>query len=311
LVEEKQSGCQLSLDYSFSGFSRYRTVRKPSFFMKQQVILNFLNVPGIVGLGLMDGHSRPYFSGIDQSLNFQQKEALTQGIQQVISTTSPGFESFDFKFAQRNARIYRLNTGVILLVVTDEQLDTVVYNDTVAQLKETLESDPHSAVSTFRLLAGSTTLNRPTEEIAASAVATATSSPPTKEAAAVVASASGDPPAATWTDYLATLNLLSDATAKYLGKIVVANTWRTARPDHAQLDGMELDRNGHFSLNAEAQITTSAAIAPATYTALYQWTHTFIKRCSMIIRDYKALVIEQQLTPEQRAVLQVGQKTAE
>ncbi len=52
--------------------------------MKQEVIEAFLNLPGVVGIGLMDGHSRPYFYGVDQNLNFQQKEALAHGIQQVI-----------------------------------------------------------------------------------------------------------------------------------------------------------------------------------------------------------------------------------
>jgi hypothetical protein len=310
LVKEKQEDIQSPLDYSFSGFSRYRTVRKLSFFMKQQVILSFLNLPGIVGLGLMDGHSRPYFSGIDQSLNFQQKEALTQGIQQVISTTPTGFESFDFKFAHRDARIYRLKTGVILLVVTDEHLDTVVYNDTVTQLKDTLESDPHSAVSTFRLLAGSTTLNRPTEAISDSSAAPSQSPPAMAPAAPIEQPASG-PAIATWADYLAALNTLTDATAQYLGKIVVANTWRTTRPKDAPLDMMQLDRNGHFSLNPETQVATTAAIEQTVHIALDQWVSTFIKRCSMIIRDYQALVIEQQLTPEQRAVLQVDQAMTE
>ncbi|RZM77724.1 hypothetical protein [Leptolyngbya iicbica] len=256
----------------------------------------------------MDGHSRPYFSGIDQSLNFQQKEALTQGIQQVISTTPTGFESFDFKFARRDARIYRLKTGVILLVVTDEHLDTVVYNDTVAQLKDTLESDPHSAVSTFRLLAGSTTLNRPTEGGAADAPS---ESPASSPSAPVVASAPGGTAIVTWGSYLATLNALTDATAQYLGKIVVANTWRTTRPKDDHLDVMQLDRNGHFSVTAEAQIAPAASIDQAIHAALDQWVSTFIKRCSMIIRDYQALVIEQQLTPEQRAVLQVDQAPVE
>ncbi len=279
--------------------------------MKQQVILNFLNLPGIVGLGLMDGHSRPYFSGIDQALNFQQKEALTQGIQQVISTTPTGFESFDFKFARQDARIYRLKNGVILLVVTDEHLDTVVYNDTVAQLKDTLESDPHSAVSTFRLLAGSTTLNRPTETVTPLPVETSQPTAPIDPPSPTVETVASGNEIATWDNYLSTLNTLTDATAQYLGKIVVANTWRTTRPKNEQLNIMQLDRNGHFNLHAEAQIATAAPIEPALHAMLDQWVNTFIKRCSMIIRDYHVLVIEQQLTPEQRAVLQIDQATAE
>ena len=104
---------------------------------------------------------------------------------------------------------------------------------------------------------------------------------------------------------------MTDATAQYLGKIVVANTWRSTRPKDDHLDVMQLDRNGHFSLNAGAQIAPTDPIDQAIHTALDQWVSTFIKRCSMIIRDYQALVIEQQLTPEQRAVLQVDQPLAE
>lgn len=55
--------------------------------MKQEVVQNFLDLPGIMGVALMDGRSRPFFCGIDQFLNFQQKEALAQGIRQVIETT--------------------------------------------------------------------------------------------------------------------------------------------------------------------------------------------------------------------------------
>lgn len=279
--------------------------------MKQQVILKFLNLPGIVGLGLIDGHSRPYFSGIDKSLNFQQKEALTQGIQQVISTTPSGFDSFDFKFSRQDAWIYRLKNGVILLVVTDHQLDTLVYNDTVAQLKATLESDPHSAVSTFRLLAGSTTLNRPTDTAAA---AGATAAPVNQAAASrqpAAATSDRSAQAAVWGDCLAALNTLTDATAQYLGKIVVANTWRAARPDEERLTVIQLDRNGHFSLSADSQVLLTAAIEDGLYTAICEWVSSFVKRCSMIIRDYAAMVIEQQLTAQQRAALQLDPAPSE
>lgn len=282
--------------------------------MQQQVILNFLNLSGVVGLGLIDGHSRPYFSGIDKSLNFQQKEALTQGIQQVISTTPSGFDSFDFKFAQQDAWIYRLKNGVILLVVTDhQQLDTLVYNDTVAQLKETLESDPHNAVSTFRLLAGSTTLNRSTDgtnESSSPAADTPTSRRSPGESSGRASALSAQTPA-TWNDCLAALNTLTDVTAQYLGKIVVANTWRATRPDEEALTIVHLDRGGHFSLEPDGQVMKTASIEERSYTAIRDWVSAFVKRCSMIIRDYEAMVIEQQLTAQQRAVLQIEQPASE
>ena len=276
--------------------------------MKQQIILNFLNLPGIAGVALMDGHSRPYFSGIDRALNFQQKEALTQGIQQVISTTPARFDSFNFRFAQRDAWIYKLKNGVILLVVTDSQLDTLVYNDTVDRLKETIESDPHSAVSTFRLMAGSTTLGRAADP---DTVAPASDAAPTAAAPGQPespASAPSAPDEITWQDCLTALNALTDATAPYLGKIVVANTWRATRPAEDVLNSLQVDRNGHFSLNAEeGDRSESAPMEAAIYTAMQEWVRKFVQRCSMFIRDYGAMVIDQRLTDHQKAVLQVDQ----
>lgn len=268
--------------------------------MKKQVILNFLNLPGIVGLGLMDGHSRPYFSGIDQTLNFQQKEALTQGIQQVISTTPAGFESFDFRFAHQSAHIYKLGNGVILLVVTDEQLDRPHYEDVVSQLKATLETDPHSAVSTFRLLAGSTTLNRPLESSASDEASPTQSSvfePPTS-----MAETSAEHP---WQECLNALNVLTDATAQYLGKIVVANTWRNTRPDKEALNDLQIDRGGHFSLQANAATKSSDLMGAEDLQKIHDWVDKFIQRCSMIIRDYPEMVLRQGLTDQQRALLQI------
>ena len=271
--------------------------------MKKQVILNFLNLPGIVGLGLMDGHSRPYFSGIDQFLNFQQKEALTQGIQQVVSTTPAGFESFDFRFAQRDAFIYKLGNGVILLVVTNEQLDRPHYEDAVLQLKKTLETDPHSAVSTFRLLAGSTTLNRPVEPPTKPSPATSPS--PSLSATGPAPTQASSDVTHPWQECLAALNVLTDSTAQYLGKIVVANTWRTARPNQEALPDLQIDRAGHFSLKPDASIKSTDIIDNEDYKMIHDWVHKFIQRCSMIIRDYPEMVLRQSLTEQQRAVLQI------
>ena len=37
--------------------------------MKQEAIQNFLNLPGLGGVALLNGRSRPYFHGFRQSLN--------------------------------------------------------------------------------------------------------------------------------------------------------------------------------------------------------------------------------------------------
>ncbi len=127
--------------------------------MKREVVQDFLNVPGILGVALMDGRSRPFFWGVDQTLNFQQKEALAQGIQQVVETTPPDFEFFEFQFTGHQVYIYKLDHGIILLVLTSGDLLYPTYVRAVERLKIELQDDFANAIATFRLLAGNFTLS--------------------------------------------------------------------------------------------------------------------------------------------------------
>ena len=273
--------------------------------MKEQVIQNFLNLPGLVGVALIDGHSRPYFCGVDKSLDFQQKAALSQGIQQVISTTPASFEAFDFCFLQQDVRIYKLTSGVILLVVTNEGLDPPIYQEAVLQLKQTLQADPHNAVSTFRLLAGSTTLSkqqyhsngRPPAE------SKTTESIQDKLSTQDASSHSTTVVAYQWHQIIATLNKVTDATARYLGKIVVANTWRSTRPEGEALENLQLDRSGYFSCSPDAKVDINEMISPEDHEALHRWVQQFIGRCSLIILDYPEMVLHQALDDQQKLLL--------
>ncbi|MEB3337817.1 MAG: hypothetical protein VKJ46_10165 [Leptolyngbyaceae bacterium] len=125
--------------------------------MKREVVRDFLNLPGIAGVALMDGRSRPYFCGVDQSLNFQQKEALTQGIRQVVETTPEDFESFEFQFSSHLVYIYKLDQGMILLVLAQSGLVLTEYLPAIEQVKQGLQEDVAKAISTFRLLASEVT----------------------------------------------------------------------------------------------------------------------------------------------------------
>lgn len=107
----------------------------------------------------MDGRSRPYFYGVDQTLNFQQREALAQGIQQVVETTPVGFEFYEFQFTGHQVYIYKLERGIILLVLAGNELVITDYEKVIQQLKVELEDDATNAIATFRLLAGNITLS--------------------------------------------------------------------------------------------------------------------------------------------------------
>ncbi|MDA0672227.1 MAG: hypothetical protein O3C67_00765 [Cyanobacteria bacterium] len=273
--------------------------------MQRQVIQSFLNLPGIMGLVLMDGRSRPYFCGIERGLNYQQREALIQGIQQVVNTTPADFESFTFHFSHHVAHIYKFVGGVILMVLTVPELVTEKYHQHIEALRQTCEVDAHTLVMTFRMLAGGMTLGGPASWQATPEPGEPDIALPHLPPDASPPSASTAPP---WQDVLEALNSLSDGTTPYLGKIVVANTWRSTQRDVPQLTTLTVDRGGHFTLAEDGEIAPDTPLSPQDQAALQQWINAFIDRCSRIIRDYRATVLTTALNPDQRALLQLHQE---
>lgn len=255
--------------------------------MKRQVVQNFLNFPGIAGIALMDGRSRPFFSGIETALDSQQRNALAQGIQQVIDTTPPDFDTFCFCFSGRQALVHKLKQGVTLLVLAGEQLSLEDYGIVLSQLKIALEEDLTSAVATFRLIASTITSNSSTASEALPGLAS--DSPSENEAVL-------------YGETIAALNQLSDFTAQYLGRMMVVNTWKSSRPQTDGLNQIQLDRSAYFLLE-DASLTTSTGLTKEQHQLIKAWVQSFISRGGKIIRDFPDLVANQALNDKQRRLL--------
>jgi hypothetical protein len=124
--------------------------------MKREIIQEFLTVPGIVGVALMDGLSTPYFHGFESSsrdFNPAQQIAVAQNIQQVLETTPEGFNSFEFQFDLYRAYLHKLNQGMTLLVLTDNQLPRLSYTQAIRRLLLELQINQADAIAEFRSLA--------------------------------------------------------------------------------------------------------------------------------------------------------------
>ena len=118
--------------------------------MRQEVIRDFLNLPGIVGITLMDGRSQPYFWGFDQILNSQQKASLSQGILQVVGTIPDGFETFEFQFMKHQIFIYKLSQQLTLTVLAQKNLAHAEYATAIKRLQTLLQADITNAVARLR-----------------------------------------------------------------------------------------------------------------------------------------------------------------
>ncbi len=124
--------------------------------MSREVIQDFLNLAGVVGIALTNRRMRPYFYGLDSVLD-RTKQALGQGVLQVVENLPEGFESFEFHFGSYIVFIYKLTHGLVLLVLTDKDLELVSYGRSVTKIKYLIETDTYNTVAYFKLLLGSMT----------------------------------------------------------------------------------------------------------------------------------------------------------
>ena len=125
--------------------------------MRREIIQDFLNVPGIVGIALMDGLSSPYFRGFElrHQATFEPEHQMTvaQSIQQVLETAPEGFNSFEFQFDFHRVYLHKLNQGITLLVLTGNQVSRQTYTQAVRRLLIELQIDQAAPVAEFRELA--------------------------------------------------------------------------------------------------------------------------------------------------------------
>jgi len=299
--------------------------------MKREVVQEFLGLPGIVGLVLMDGRSRPCFYGVNEELNFQQKEALAQGICQVIETTPSSFKTFEFQFSGTRAYIYKLVEGMVLLVLVDNALPIAQYREAVISFKQTLEDNVGSAISTLRYLAGAQSqVNKiktpPANPIAPPSLSTGglrsqgtgsqgTGSQGTGSQGTVLTgnriegktlSTRGTPDAqnlGVLKDYLVAMNQLSQFAKKYLGTAVIVNYWKSTRPQVKWLEGFQIERSGEVSCLAENTQLMQQAINAQQQEWIQEWVRSFTKRCTSVIKDFPRLAATEAFSAEQKRLL--------
>jgi len=273
----------------------------------------------------MDGRSRPYFCGVGQMLNFQQREALACGIHQVIETTPPDFRFFEFQFSRHQVYIYKLDHGIILLILADSSFVYTAHLELVEQLKQELQKDIVNAIATFRMLAGNTTLSRqdywqPTKietvptlpkdawMIAAEPSIPSPAPPSPVPAAPPPFPVSGCPPplasTATLKETIAAINQLSKFTTQYLGSSVVTNYWKATRPEIPWLQQFQVERSAHIRCPASASASDNTVLTPEQQQWIQDWVEAFIQRCSKVIRHFPKTV-QQGLDPQQQFILQV------
>ncbi|CAN1213372.1 hypothetical protein TUMEXPCC7403_24415 [Tumidithrix helvetica PCC 7403] len=100
-------------------------------------------------------------------------------------------------------------------------------------------------------------------------------------------------------ELIGVMNKLSRFTTDYLGKMVVANYWRSSRPTIAWLAEFEVDRNAQLSHPRQKAI----ACNPEQHQQIQDWTKAFINRCCQVIRNFDVMLKQDCLDAQQQNLL--------
>lgn len=253
--------------------------------MKQEAIQNFLNLPGLGGVALLNGRSRPYFHGFRQSLNANQRKALAQGIQQVIDTTPADFQSFEFCFSEHQVFVYKLDYGTTMVVIMQPSQVHADYHARIEEVKEILKAEEDRAIATFQTLAA--------QSISTNHPGFLTQIPVTLIL---------PDPTISLKEALTAINHFSKLAAQYLGTIVVTNYWKSSRPEADWLKLFQVERSAEVSFLGQAAADPSA-LTLEQHELLQAWVAAFIKRCSKVIRDFPQRIRQMPLSDRQKTIL--------
>ncbi|MEM9264458.1 MAG: hypothetical protein AAGA46_02940 [Cyanobacteria bacterium P01_F01_bin.13] len=230
--------------------------------MQCQLIQNFLNLPGIIGLSLMslkDSLGHAHSIGFSQGNGPDQQPLLVQGIQQIIGTAPAFLEFCEFQFGPYQVALHKVESDAVLLVFIEGQLASQ-YSKAISELMQFIKADYPALVESI-------------QAIKADAI------DPISMPVAQLQTARLE-------DVIAAMNSLSQETIRYLGTQLVANHWRMPQ---------EVGWLRNFCVDADGTIGAkdlNPQLSPEQLADIRLWTQQFHQRCTRIIRDYDVLVVQ-------------------
>lgn len=279
--------------------------------MKQEVVQDFLNLPGIAGVALADRLTPAYFYGFAASFDPLQQETVAQNIQQVLETTPEGFNAFEFEFDAYRVYLHKLNQGMTLLVLTGSYLTRSDYRQAVRRLLLELQLNEDDPIAAFRSLTasmspvasgGSPAIEpQPAPPMPQSAGGAAVDLHRHSLPGAGLSGAAQSKVFVSLKEILAAMNALSRFTTRYLGTLVVANYWQATRPAVDWLNYFQIERSAQISLIVPAP-AEQLPMTTEQHQYLRMWVAAFLERCSTVIRNF-GKIVRQTLNEQQSALL--------
>lgn len=285
---------------------------KRNSVMKPEIVRDFLNVPGILGVALLDGKTPLYFCRIDPRLNLQQAPLLEQGLLQIMATIPIAFASFELLFQSYRVHICRPGGSLTALIVTEPQLKLAQYAPALQRFCQGLQGD-EQAIAGFRgtveklmthglLKAGQTAPDAALLRSATPQPQAATQPPPQLPTTAPTTAPSTPSTSVCIKDLLVAFNHLAQIAGQYLGQSIVANHLLRSRPESAWLQQFMIDRKATLEFSGETH-QLHQSLTDEELHDMRRWAQAFVAKCSLVLRDFLRLVEQQGWTASEKSLL--------
>ena len=83
-----------------------------------EIIRDFLTVPGIAGIALIDGYPTPRLYSADPKLQIHQPKVFLANVTQILRTLTPEVQQLDFFFGTYRLYVCRMGFGFTVAVLT-------------------------------------------------------------------------------------------------------------------------------------------------------------------------------------------------
>lgn len=260
-----------------------------------EIIRDFLTVPGIAGIALIDGYPTPRLYSADPNLEIHQPKVFLANVTQILRTLNPQIKQLDYFFGTYRLYIRRMGLGFTVAVLTHRDVKWRNSSEDLRPFCQAVQSHLKASIVLLEDWASARN-NNPLDG--------SSQKKPDLDAVATELPAPSPPrlPVATPTlpllqDYLNASNHLSTIAAQYLGSTIIGTQVKRSRPQGEILSMITIAAKGQLISEVDR------VLSPEELQALRQWTQDFRGQCSKIIRDFDTIAQAAGLTKEEVALL--------
>jgi hypothetical protein len=277
---------------SVSGITPNRVVRQS---LPTEIIRDFLTVPGIAGIALIDGYPTPRLYSADPNLEIHQPKVFLANVTQILRTLTPQVQQLDCFFGTYRLYIRRMGLGFTVAVLTHRDVKWRNSSEDIRPFCQAVQSHLKASIPLLEdwasarnnhQLDSSSQKEAHWDTVSTEVLAP---SPPLLPVA--------NPTLPLLQDYLNASNHLSTIAAQYLGSTIIGTQVKRSRPQGEILSMITIVAKGQLTSEVDR------VLSPEELQALRQWTQDFRGQCSRIIRDFDTIAQAAGLTKEEVALL--------